>query len=110
MGQAEHSRLLFPNVPKSQLVHEAAPSFFSVVPPTLHSWHCVKSVSSADRDQPLGHLRQNLGQVFLQALVLGHQHAQTVLLDAGERFRGVDSPLVQYAVDAVPEELRDYRR
>ena len=48
-------RALVPNVPKSQLVHDAAP-VFSVVSPWSHCWHCVKSLSSADRKKPLGHL------------------------------------------------------
>ena len=46
---------LVPNVPKSQLVHDAAP-IFSVVSPWSHCWHCVKSMSSADRKKPLGHV------------------------------------------------------
>ena len=57
MGQAAHSRLLFPNVPKSQLLQDAVPSSL-VVSPMLHCWHRVKSGSSGDRNQPIGHFLQ----------------------------------------------------
>ena len=57
-GQRMHWREGLPNVPKSQLLQEAAPSSVPVVSPSLHCRHCVKSLSSADRNHPVGHVAQ----------------------------------------------------
>ena len=64
------------------------------------SWLASNHIGATNKDQVDGvlltrELRKDLLQIFLKSAVVCHKHLQPIFLDLGERFRRVDTTLIQ---------------